>query len=272
MSQNKFSAIIGLKPSKGARSPKLWNKVYKFLKSNIKMIPIDIKRKKFRETFKKLIRNENYIGGAVTMPYKELSLKYLKNFDKKINQIRSINCLLRDKKFNLYGINTDGEAALSSFKNKFKIKKIKKFVILGYGGVGKAVTSYFSEYYKKSKFYVFVRKKYKNHKNIQFVQWKEINNHIEKDINVIINCTSIGFMNKNKSPLSVAQISKLRKKTVIFDVIYQPVNSKLIKIAKKLKLKTLNGLEMNLLQAAISFKRTNKTNLNLSKIKLIMKR
>ena len=79
-------------------------------------------------------------------------------------------------------------------------------------------------------------------------------------------------MNKNKSPLSVAQISKLRKKTVIFDVIYQPVNSKLIKIAKKLKLKTLNGLEMNLLQAAISFKRTNKTNLNLSKIKLIMKR
>ena len=143
MSQNKFSAIIGLKPSKGARSPKLWNKVYKFLKSNIKMIPIDIKRKKFRETFKKLIRNENYIGGAVTMPYKELSLKYLKNFDKKINQIRSINCLLRDKKFNLYGINTDGEAALSSFKNKFKIKKIKKFVSLGYGGVGKAVTHTF---------------------------------------------------------------------------------------------------------------------------------
>ena len=117
MSQNKFSAIIGLKPSKGARSPKLWNKVYKFLKSNIKMIPIDIKRKKFRETFKKLIRNENYIGGAVTMPYKELSLKYLKNFDKKINQIRSINCLLRDKKFNLYGIHTDGEAASTSFKN-----------------------------------------------------------------------------------------------------------------------------------------------------------
>ena len=45
-SKDEYSAILGLKPSKGARSPKLWNKVYRYLKSKKKMIPIDIKKKK----------------------------------------------------------------------------------------------------------------------------------------------------------------------------------------------------------------------------------
>ena len=45
----KYTAILGLKPSQGARSPKLWNKVYKKISSVERMIPIDIKKKILRK-------------------------------------------------------------------------------------------------------------------------------------------------------------------------------------------------------------------------------
>ena len=42
-----YAAIIGFNPSKTARSPKLWNAVFKHYKKNIKMYPLDVKKKTF---------------------------------------------------------------------------------------------------------------------------------------------------------------------------------------------------------------------------------
>ena len=267
--KDEYSAILGLKPSKGARSPKLWNKVYRHLKLKKKMIPIDIKKKNFKKKFLELSKDKNFIGGAVTVPYKEMAFKYLKgNYDKQVKRIKAINCLTRDKKNNLYGANTDGEAALISFKKKSN-KKFNKIAILGYGGVGKAVTEYISWYFKKSKILVFIRKKkYKNYKNIFFLNWKKIDHYIDK-FDALINCTSVGFLS-NQSPLNKYQIKKLNKKLIFFDVIYQPKITTLMRELKKRGITSLNGLEMNLEQAVLAFKKTNKTNLSKKNIKKIM--
>ena len=72
-----FYAIIGENPSKGARSPKLWNACFRRFKVKAKMIPIDIRRKNFKNTFTKLMNNKNYLGGAVAVPYKEEVFKKL---------------------------------------------------------------------------------------------------------------------------------------------------------------------------------------------------
>ena len=45
----KYFAILGEKPSQGARSPKLWNKVLKKIKKNERMIPLDIKKKDLKK-------------------------------------------------------------------------------------------------------------------------------------------------------------------------------------------------------------------------------
>ena len=150
----KYTAILGLKPSQGARSPKLWNKVYKKISSVERMIPIDIPQKNFKKKFNSLKKDKNFLGGAVTVPYKEACFKLLKTIkDKRILQIGAVNCLYRNEKGKLVGTNTDGEAALEVFNNEIKKKKIKKLktvAILGYGGVGKAIVAYFSSYYKNS--------------------------------------------------------------------------------------------------------------------------
>ena len=266
-----YSAILGLKPSKGARSPKLWNKAYNHFHIKCKMVPIDIKEKNFQKKINSLKKDKNFIGGAITIPYKEKILKHLKgNFDRKVKRIGAVNCLIRDKKGNLYGTNTDGEAALINFRKKTLNKNIKNFVILGYGGVGKAVTTYFAEFYKKSNFFVYVRKKnQKNYQNVTFLKWDDFSNKLH-NIDALINCTSIGFLN-NKSPLNSSQVSKLNKKIIIFDVIYQPRITSLIKLANKNNIKNFNGLEMNLEQAALAFKKTNHIKYNSQKIKKVMR-
>lgn len=271
----KYSAILGLNPSKGARSPKLWNKVYRKISLNERMIPIDILQKNFKKKFKLLKIDKNFLGGAVTTPYKETTFKALDTIkDKRIKLIGAVNCLYRNKKNKLVGTNTDGEASLEVFKNEIKNKKINKlknFAILGYGGAGKAVVAYFSSYYKNSKIIVFVRKKRnKNFKNVYFIKFKDFNKHVDK-INAIINCTSVGFMNK-KSPLTDFQVSLLKNCSVIFDIIYQPKITKLMAIAKKYNIFTFNGLKMNLEQAVIAFKITNKLNFSSEKIRRLMKR
>ena len=81
-----FYAIIGENPSKGARSPKLWNACFKKLKINSTMIPIDIRRENFKKTFNKLVNDKNYLGGAVAVPYKEEVFKKLNHcIEKKVN-------------------------------------------------------------------------------------------------------------------------------------------------------------------------------------------
>ena len=67
------------------------------------------------------------------------------------------------------------------------------------------------------------------------------------------------------------QDRKNKNKPIIYDIIYNPAKTRLIKIAKSLNLKCLNGLNMNLYQAALAFNYVNRSNLKLDKIKKIMK-
>ena len=93
-----FAAIIGFSPSKGARSPTLWNKVYKSLKKPIKMISLDCNKQNIKKLFNELQKNKNFIGGAITNPYKTNISNYLKlNQSKESLFCLSVNCLNRDK-------------------------------------------------------------------------------------------------------------------------------------------------------------------------------
>ena len=89
--------------------------------------------------------NPNFIGGSITIPYKSEVAKILKqNLTDEAKAIGAINCIYKDEKNQLVGTNTDGEASLVAFKNKFGDIKNKKILILGTGGAGKAVITYFS--------------------------------------------------------------------------------------------------------------------------------
>ena len=73
-----------------------------------------------------------------------------------------------------------------------------------------------------------------------------------------------------ESPLSKEQIANLKKSTIVFDIIYQPLKTKLLEITDNSGLATLNGLEMNLEQAVLAYQYAVKSNKNLDEIRKIM--
>lgn len=306
----KFVSIIGSDPSKGARSPALWNKAFSNLKINMKMFPLDVKNKNIGRLIKSLKKNESFYASAVTIPYKEKMIKYLDEIDQSASEIGSVNLIVKEKK-KLKGYNTDSLGFLFTL-NKLN-KKIKNLLIIGCGGAGKACIIATKNKFPKANIFLFNRNTIKlikfyqkiklNKKNIKIVKnYKTLQNL--KKLDLIINTTQIGFdleipsiesNFKYFSPISNSEIKfaklktnedisnsisnnlietlaflKINSKAIIFDIIYKPTKTILMIMAEKIGMKSINGLEMNFMQAALAFKIVNKKT-SLKKIISIMK-
>ena len=270
---DKYAAIIGENPSNGARSPKLWNAVFKHSNLNYSMVPMDVSNDKLFELLSSLELDGKFIGGAIAVPYKEVIAKWLREtITPEAKKIGAVNCLYRDANGKLQGTNTDGEASLVTFKNKFGSLKSKSVIILGVGGAGKAVASYFAS--NADSVVIISRskegKKYANKIHAEWGCLSQIDDYIDT-VDIIVNCTSAGFGDQEmQSPLSEKKIENLKKSTIVFDIIYQPLKTKLLEIADNYDISTLNGLEMNLEQAVLAYQYAVKSNKNLDKIRKIM--
>ena len=86
---------------------------------------------------------------------------------------------------------------------------------------------------------------------------------IYKKLNIIINSTSLGYdKKKNKIPI---KINKSKELKIVYDIIYKPHKTILIHNAKKMNIKTINGLDMNMLQAIFAIKKVFKNKIKFVK-------
>ena len=257
---DKFAVIIGKNPSLNARSPVLWNAAFKANNLNYSMVPIDADLENLEIVLRLLQEDKKCIGGAITIPYKTNVLNWLgENASEEAKNIKAVNCIYRDKEGIFQGTNTDGEASLVAFKSKFGEFKNKKVMIMGSGGAGKAVIAYFTKELNNLNLYLTSRNKsYFNYeekpKNIVWVDWQE-KSLILKTIDILINCTSLGFDSQiDITPIEDRDIRLLKKQSIVYDIIYNPEKTLLLNLAEKNELKIMNGSEMNLLQAVLAFK------------------
>ncbi len=270
-----YTLIIGSNPSKGARSPLLWNNAFNQLNLNLKMYPADVSLINIEPLINYLLKDKYFLGGAIAVPYKEkITDIFKKNKFCKLTQeaenIGAINCIYRDNN-QLIGTNTDGEAALITI-NKFLNPLSKKFIVFGFGGVGKSIVAYLKKFYKDAKIIISVRnkerfKKIEKLKDLEFINWP-LENFNYKNTDAIINCTILGSKNVdmntgqkllNEIPLKDIHLSfesiinSINPNILYFDAIYDPLETKLTKLLKKRNFKCVNGLDMNLEQAVIAF-------------------
>ena len=100
--------------------------------------------------------------------------------------------------------------------------------------------------------------KLENKDNKYFIKWDRVKDYIKK-VDIIINCTTLGWdKDIDKSPLSNSILNTVKKNVVVYDIIYQPKKTQLLKISEKLGFKILNGETMNLYQAIFAFQNTVK--------------
>jgi len=273
---DKFCAILGINPSDSARSPLLWNAAYSHYGLSTQMFPLDVSEVNFENLLNELNYDQNFIGGAVTMPYKENAANWLGNrITAEAKHIGAVNCLYRGKENHLYGTNTDGEASVLSYRSNFGDMTANSILILGTGGVAKAVSAYFAvEVGEAGKITMVGRsengKEYAKSINADWINWSEVY-RIIKDVDGVINCTSIGFLDQeNESPLTMDQVNLISFDANIFDVIYQPVVTKFLALSKEQGLNNINGSEMNIDQAVLAFNYVNPSFQDLTEIKTVM--
>jgi len=193
--KKEYALIIGETPSSGARSPKLWNKVYRIQNKKTKMFPADISSKNLKILMNYLKLDDLFIGSAVTTPYKEVILKYIESISLEAKTIGSINTIKKTNK-KMIGYNTDYHGAKKSLT---KFKKKKNILIFGCGGAGKAVILASIKEFKNAFFYFYNRDKKKLSifiKRLKLKNYKIIdNNKILNLLNIdlAINCSSVGF-------------------------------------------------------------------------------
>jgi len=183
----------------------------------------------------------DFDGINVTIPYKEVAMNYCEP-DEIAREIGCVNTLVR-KENKVYGYNTDcmGFAYLAaSIGVKWKNSKV---VIFGSGGTSKTA-SYVAVKSGASEVVIVSRKKLDNTENKQEVIKHSTYDSFEEwtDADIIVNTTPVGMYPNNEGVPIDLNIFKAPK--AVLDVIYNPLNTRLVLEAKKRNIPATCGLAM----------------------------
>ncbi len=188
----------------------------------------------------------NLKGINVTIPYKQAVIPYLDKLHKTAKKIGAVNTIRISKKGKLIGYNTDGFGFKKALKPHLK-RHHKRALILGTGGASKAIAYTLKQL---DITYAFVSRSAS--KNVQFT-YDTLSEDILSKYTIIINCTPLGtFPNIDEAPKIPYQA--ISSKHLFFDLIYNPVETRFLKLGKQHGAATCNGLEMLIQQADKAWK------------------
>jgi len=245
--EKKLVFVLG-NPAKHSLSPIMHNAAYNELELDYeyKVMETNNLKKAIQELSK-----ENVAGFNVTMPFKEEIIPLLEEVDASAKEIGAVNTVVNTKK-GLVGYNTDGIGAVESLKEVTSLEG-KKVLLLGAGGAGKAIGFYLKE--EKANITIANRPELQARKLAKLLGERSIPiDSIKslKEFDVLVNATPAGMEPNTESTAIPTEL--LHKDLVVFDIVYDPIETKLLKEAKKKGCKTINGLEMLLNQGYAAFK------------------
>lgn len=239
-----FYGLIGEKLGHSI-SPKIHLGIFKKLKIDGVYSLFEIKKENLSDAVRGL-KALGCTGVNVTIPYKVEVMKFLDEISEEAEKIGAVNTLVF--KDGIKGYNTDYYGFGCTLKREGIEVQGKSVVILGTGGAAKAVLQYLIDNNTKDITFasgnpVDAKEKIKGHNIISYSELK----HIEKK-DIIINCTPCGMYPKiDASPVDIQVLEKF---SVAVDLIYNPIETLLLKNAKRSGLVTANGLYMLVAQAA----------------------
>ena len=213
----------------------------------------------------KYLRTNGFQGFNVTIPLKVPIVLFLSGVDNVANIAGCANTIKVLDDGSLYGYNTDVYGFVEAIPEKFR-KEINgaDIAILGNGGAARAVGVGIS-ILKAKKIDFYVRNIINAKDTIDAVRTHfpevEINCRLIeslKDLSsykMLINTTPIGMRSKAMgiSPVDEDVIKTMNKSSVIYDIVYNPLKTELINIAKRNGIQTIQGLDMLIYQGAKAF-------------------
>jgi shikimate dehydrogenase len=250
--------LIG-NPVEHSMSPKMHNAAFRKLGLNYVYIAVRVDNNKVKEAIEG-IRAFNIKGANVTVPHKINVMQFLDEIDPVAENIGAINTIL-NKDGHLYGTNTDGIGAVRSFKEEGVELEAKKIVMIGAGGVGRPIIYNFAPKAKDLVLFDIAEgvvetlmQEVNRKTKVKIRGFKSDPTTIAKelqDADIFINATPIGMHPKENE--SIISKNLLRKDLTVFDVVYNPLETKLIKDSKSVGAKAISGVMMLVYQGVAAF-------------------
>lgn len=190
------------------------------------------------DNFKSILDDNSICGLNVTIPYKQSVIPFLDEIDEVAAEIGAVNVIKfirKDNSLLLKGFNTDVVGFTNSI-SKMVGKNNKKALILGTGGVSKAIKYALNKMGIET---LFVSRMEKN----GAITYNQINKEIMLDYSIIVNASPVGmFPNIENAPEIPYDL--LTENHIIFDTIYNPTETKFMRLAAERGATVKNGLEM----------------------------
>ncbi|MBI4164361.1 MAG: shikimate dehydrogenase [Acidobacteria bacterium] len=241
------TALYGVVGSHAAMSlsPAMHNAAFQAKHVNAAYLPCQTSR--IRD-FLNFARQMGFQGFSVTMPYKRAIIEHLDWLDPLARRIGACNtvAIQRGKRM---GWNTDAAAVVEVLAKRLRLSG-SRILILGAGGVARAAA--FALLAERAELLITARRPAAAERLAKLVSarslpWDGIDN---LDVDVVVNATPIGMpMHAESTPID---ISRLRVR-VVFDMVYYPLETRLLAEARSRGLTAISGLEMLVAQGARQF-------------------
>jgi 3-dehydroquinate dehydratase/shikimate dehydrogenase len=232
-------------PVEHSLSPVIMNAAFRRENVNGVYLPLHAK------TLKDLIHCVREIplhGLSITMPYKQTILPFLDNTDAHTTKIGACNTVVRGQDGKLYGFNTDVAGIIRPLEQRLTIEAAK-VLVLGAGGAARAAVFGLKE--RGAEVWILNRTSIKGQKLARQAKAHTIKRADLRKVafDVIINATPVGMGNTRDCPLKDDEI----KAKVVFDMVYDPVDTHLLRVARTKGIAVIPGVEMFVQQAARQF-------------------
>ena len=269
-------------PSSHSVSPMIHNTGFHLLGIDAVYLAFEVGKESLPQAIQS-IRDFNMLGANLSMPNKTLALDYMDDLSQSAKLIGSINTISNDNG-KLTGYNTDGSGFMTSLEGESKNLIGEKITVLGTGGGAMAIIAQAGLDGVKE-IAVFNRISDSNNRSQEKLDYISRNTGCKisfkdladqealamdlKESRLLVNATSVGMKPlENQSPVQNFDI--IGKDLLVYDIIYTPRESLLLKEARKRGAKTLNGLGMILYQGAEAFEKWTGKKMPIEEIKKII--
>ena len=197
-------------------------------------------------------------GASVTFPYKIDVIRFLDAIDPDAADIGAVNTLVNSEEI-ITGYNTDGYGAVRALENKKITVENTSILILGNGGSARAIaltllqkgSSVFLAGRNASRIESLARDFKKKHRPIHSLLIGDLDRKLMETIDIIINTTPVG-MSPDIDVMPLREDLVMQRHTV-FDIVYTPLMTKLLTVAREKKCTLVNGIDMLLFQGVRQF-------------------
>ncbi len=274
-------AIYGLigYPVKHSLSPLMHNAAFEALEIDAEYKLFELQRDELDDFFAELRDELSPIFGLnVTVPYKEEVVKYIDSFSPFAQKVMAVNTIVVSKDRKLIGYNTDAPGFLAHLNElNFEVCD-KKVAIIGAGGASRAIVSMLCLIPDKPKIVLLYDIDKQRAERLIDDLSQRMDTSIVKAVfsiddldignsDLLINATPVGM--KQSDPVLV-EPELLHTDMLVYDLIYNPAETLLLKIAKQKGANIANGLGMLFYQGVLAFEHWANTRLD-EKIKIKMR-